>query len=343
MMEKVFMEKPPLVSIILPIFNDEDTIQACIRSLIEQDHEKTEIVIVDDGSTDRTPTILAEIAKAHQDIKVFRIAHGGVTKARNFGLANSFGEIVFFAEGDAIYNKDYVSKSLREFEKNQKVGGVCVTGGLWIARETLVSKFIDVENRIKRSMLEKGKRKPYYAWIFRREALKETGGFDERLFQGEDKDIFMRVKEAGYLIGLVPGVNWHHKRDQDFWTYMKRAYGGGKSRVLFLLKHKRIVEFLRNVVPLWFSLLCLVVAPFNYLSLYLLGFFLLSYLVVKLGLLVHRGWACVPSKKHLFLLPFFSLARYTAIGLGLTVGVMMLIGRKIRRQSTEWSALYEET
>jgi glycosyltransferase involved in cell wall biosynthesis len=341
MMEKADMKEFPLVSIVLPVYNDEDTVEACVRTLIEQDYPKKDIVIADDSSTDRTPEILAKLAKKHQNIKIVRIAHSGVTKARNFGIRISRGKIIFYAEGDAIYNKDYVSKAVKELMKDQKMGGVCVTGGLWTVKETIVSKFIDVENRIKRKMLELGKRKPYYAWIFRKEALEEVGGFDEKLFQGEDKDIFMRVKRTGYSIGLVTGVNWRHKRDQDFWNYLKRAYGGGKSRILFLLKHRRIGEFLRNVALLWFSLACLIVAPFNYWALWLLTFLLVSYLLIKLGLLIHRGWDCVPRKKYLFLLPFFSLSRYVAMGLGLTHGFLILLERKIRGLPTDWSSLHK--
>jgi len=333
------LDKLPLVSLIVPVYNDEDTLKESLQSLVNQEYPNKEIIAIDDGSTDQTAKILADMASKSQSIKVFRVDHSGVTKARNFGLKNSKGEIIFYAEGDAIYNQDYVSKAVTELAKNQGMGGVCLTGGLWITRETIVSKFIDVENRIKRKMLEAGKMEPYYAWIFRRQALEEVDGFDERLFQAEDKDIFTRVKRAGYSIGLVTGINWRHKRDQDLWSYMKRAYIGGKSRILYLMKHRKISEFLRNLVFPWFVFACLVIAPLTLLALYPPLFFLAAYFFIKLGLLLHQGWNHVPRRRYLLLLPFFSLLRYIAISLGSTYGLGIVLERKLRRLPTDWSSV----
>jgi glycosyltransferase involved in cell wall biosynthesis len=330
-----------LVSIILPVYNDENTIKECLQSLINQNYTNKEIIIVDDGSTDQTPKILVETSKKHQNIKILRTEHRGSSHARNYGLKNSQGDIIFFAEGDAIYDSNYVLNAVKEFVKDAKIGGVCVTGSLWVTKETIVSKFVDVENRILRKMLESGKLKPYYAWIFRKEALERVGGFDEKLFQGEDRDIFARVKKAGYSIGLVTGINWRHKRDQSLLTYMKRAYSGGKSRILYLIKYRKVYDFLKSIVFLWFCFGCLLTAPFHSLALYLLIALLMTYFFVKVSILFYQGWNDVPKRRYLIFLPFFSILRYVATGLGGTHGLLIILGRSIKGLQTEWSDMYK--
>lgn len=324
------MKKPPLASIVVPTYNNEDTIEACLRTLIRQSYPGKEIIVVNDGSTDRTIKVLCAIAKDHPSISVISVEHGGRSKARNIGVEHANGEIIFFGEGDAIYERDYLEKAVALMGANPKMGGVCATGSIWKVRSTFVTECIAVESTIKRNLFKEGKLKPFYAWVYRKEAIEAIGSFDERLSQAEDKDLFLRVKNAGYSIGLITGINWRHRRGQDTWTYLKRCYIGGEARILYILKHQRIMELLKNVGPLWLLVLALLFAIFSPLPFYAILFVASLFMVYKLLSTLKTSWNYVKKKRYLFLLPVFSAMRYTAAAVGYTQGLVSIIFKKLK-------------
>ncbi len=333
------MGKLPLASIIVPVYNDEDTIEVCLRTLVRQTYPVKEIIVVNDGSTDSTASVLSKMAQDYPALHIIHTRHGGITKARNIGIKHTRGEVVFFGEGDAIYNKNYMTKAVESLMSNPRMGGVCLTGAPWVVRSTLVTECIDVENRIKHRLLEEGKMQPYYAWIFRREAVEAAGGFDERLSQAEDKDIFLRVKKAGYSIGIVPGVNWRHRRDQDVWTYMRRNYVGGKTRILYLLKHRKVREFIQSVGWFWLLILAipsvLIFPPFSYAILLAL----VLPMIYKLIFTLIFGWNLVSRKRYLFLNPLLSAIRYVSTAVGYTYGLIIVFFKKLAKKTVDWSSM----
>lgn len=331
------MNKLPLVSVVVPTYNDGDTIELCLRTLLRQTYPVKEIIVVDDGSTDNTTNILSRIAKEDPSLHIIPIKHGGRSKARNVGFKHSKGEIVLFGEGDAIYDKEYLTKAVELLTKNSEMGGVCLTGAPWIVKSTLVTECINVENTIKHKLLEKGKMQPYYAWVYRRKAIETAGAFDEGLIQAEDKDLFHRVKKAGYSIGLVMGINWHHRRDQDVWTYMKRNYAGGKTRILYVLKHHKVMEFFRSVALLWFLIVILPFVFFFPLLSYVVLFALFLPAMYKLFFTLRFGWNDVEKKRYLFLIPLFSALRYLATAVGYTHGLLLVFVKKLTKKPVNWT------
>ncbi|MBR1769723.1 MAG: glycosyltransferase family 2 protein [Bacteroidales bacterium] len=99
----------PLISIILPIYNGEKTLDRCLSSLINQDYPNIEIVCVNDGSKDGSASILQRYAEKDKRIKIFSKDNGGESSARNFGLDKSCGEWVTFCDQDDWVDIDYVS------------------------------------------------------------------------------------------------------------------------------------------------------------------------------------------------------------------------------------------
>lgn len=317
------MRKKPLVSIVIPVYNDEDTIEVCLRTLIRQTYPEKEIIVVDDGSTDNTPSIISEMAKQYPSlVRVVSISHGGITKARNAGIKHATGEIIFLGEGDAIYNNNYLAKAVRLMMSNPNLGGVCLTGLVWVVKSTFASECIDVEKRIHLKSLETEKIKPFYAWVYRKKVIESVGMFDENLFQAEDKDLFLRVKKAGYSVGLIKGVNWRHVRKQDTKDFLKRTYEGGKTRIRFLLKHRKISELFKRVGLFWFFILTLpliFVFPFFFYVAFSSALLVIAY---KWFTTVRNGWNCVRKKRYLFAIVVFFILRYVATAIGYTHGLL---------------------
>lgn len=94
------MDKKPLVSIIIPVYNVEQYIKETVKSVQEQTYEHVEIMLVDDGSPDGSGAICDELARSDKRIKVLHQKNQGVTKARKHGIEASTGEWIVFLDGD---------------------------------------------------------------------------------------------------------------------------------------------------------------------------------------------------------------------------------------------------
>lgn len=99
----------PSVSVIVPIYNVERYLRRCVKTLIAQNYSNVEILLIDDGSTDRSPLICDELANEDTRIKVYHIENSGLSGARNYGIERSKGEYIFFIDSD-----DYVREGLIE-------------------------------------------------------------------------------------------------------------------------------------------------------------------------------------------------------------------------------------
>lgn len=100
------------ISVIIPFYNLEHYARACLDSVlaaVKGREERVEVICVDDGSTDATPSILDEYASRHPFVKVIHQANGGEGSARNTGLAAATGEWVTFADGDDCWHDDYLA------------------------------------------------------------------------------------------------------------------------------------------------------------------------------------------------------------------------------------------
>ena len=101
------------VSIIVPVYNTEPWIKACLESLVNQSYRDLEILLVDDGSTDGSPAILDEYAAKDNRIKVFHKPNGGVSSARNLALQNMTGDYVTFVDADDWIRRDTCEMALK--------------------------------------------------------------------------------------------------------------------------------------------------------------------------------------------------------------------------------------
>lgn len=107
-----------MISIILPAYNAERYITECIDSVLNQTFQNWELIIVDDGSTDKTESIAEEYSTKNSKIKYYRITNGGVSNARNFGLSKAGGEYVFFLDADDFLEKGCLENAIKASTEN---------------------------------------------------------------------------------------------------------------------------------------------------------------------------------------------------------------------------------
>jgi GT2 family glycosyltransferase len=327
----------PKVSIVLPAYNSADDLVETLGELERQSYRQREIIVVDDGSTDKTAELAAAFAANRTDVSVLRTAHLGASHARNSGFRAARGDIVFFSETDCVYDAGYVEKAVAALASHPNAGAVCLTGAPLITRSTVGTQCIDIENKVQHALLAEGKIKPFYAWVYRRGVLQELGGFDERLFQGEDRDLFRRLQKAGYEVAWVPGINWRHKRDQTLSYLAKRWFTRGRSRLLYALKNRLWLDILKTLAPFWLFVTGLLVASAGFRLDGLLLVLLVPALMTAYSLKnVRISWPYVDKKRIYLGYPLFVIVRNFSMALGYSFGFAAILVRKLQGKPISW-------
>lgn len=106
-----------LVSVIVPVYNAEKYLEKCIQSLLEQDIADYEVILVDDGSTDKSATIIDEYCSKSSVLRSVHKSNGGVSSARNQGLKMAKGKYIAFVDSDDYVDKDYLSSMVSSYTK----------------------------------------------------------------------------------------------------------------------------------------------------------------------------------------------------------------------------------
>jgi len=217
------------VSVVVCTHNGERTLPECLKRLSSLTYPDYEVIVVNDGSTDAS----GDIARAHDAILV-ETEHRGLSFARNAGIERASGEIVAFLDDDAYPDSDwlhYVAASLRA-NAHAGVGGPNIPPG----DDGLVADCVALSPGAPIHVLisdREAEHVPGCNMAFRRSALEEIGGFDERFrVAGDDVDVCWRLQESGRTLGFSAGAVVMHRRRDSMRRYLRQQYGYGKAEAL---------------------------------------------------------------------------------------------------------------
>lgn len=113
-----------LISLIVPVYNVETYLDRCISSIVKQTYKNLEIILVDDGSTDRSGTMCDAWMQKDKRIRVIHKKNGGLSSARNAGIEMAHGKFWGFIDSD-----DYIAPDMYEYLYTHRVdGGICACG-----------------------------------------------------------------------------------------------------------------------------------------------------------------------------------------------------------------------
>lgn len=115
----------PLLTVVIPVYNVEDYVEKCVRSVIAQTYNNLEILLVDDGSTDSSGAFCDKIAKEDARISVFHTENHGLSAARNVGIDNAHGELIAFVDSDDWIEPDMYSFLYNKMVENDADISVC--------------------------------------------------------------------------------------------------------------------------------------------------------------------------------------------------------------------------
>ncbi len=240
---------PVKLSVIIPTYNEEHVIDECVRSLLSQSLRSFEMILVDDGSTDRTPDKIAQLASENKQITMFRQKHKGPGEARNLGANHAKGKILVFVDADMTFDKDFLAVLTKPIIKGESRGT--------FSKDEFVSNWENVWSRCWNinEGWEKERRHtsnyPDTQKVFRaivKSEFEKVGGFTKG---GHYTDDYLSEK-LGYQAEVVTGAKFYHANPESLsevftqskWA-AKREYKFGKLGVF--------VSLIRSSLP--FSIL----------------------------------------------------------------------------------------
>ncbi len=225
----------PRVSVVVCAYNAERTMEACLASLETLDYPDYEVIVVNDGSKDRT----LEISERFPYCRIISQENRGLSVARNVGAEAATGEIVAYTDSDCVADPDWLTYLVGRMED----GNLAACGGPNFPppEDSLVPAAVAVSPGGPTHVLISDEVAEHIAgcnMAFRRDALMALGGFDPTYrAAGDDVDICWRFQDAGHTIGFSPAaIVWHFRRN-TVKAYINQQRGYGKAEALVYAKH----------------------------------------------------------------------------------------------------------
>jgi cellulose synthase/poly-beta-1,6-N-acetylglucosamine synthase-like glycosyltransferase/peptidoglycan/xylan/chitin deacetylase (PgdA/CDA1 family)/spore germination protein YaaH len=193
-----------LVSVLVPAYNEARVIASTVRTILASDHEKLEVIVIDDGSLDDTAGVVRNEFGNDPRVELIRIANGGKANALNVGIAQAKGDIIVALDADTQFAPTTISRLVRWFVDpevgavagNAKVGNRVNTITRWQALEYIVA-----QNLERRALAALGTLTvvPGAVGAWRKAALLEVGGYPSDTL-AEDQDLTIHLQSKGYSV-----------------------------------------------------------------------------------------------------------------------------------------------
>ncbi len=198
---------------LLPVWNGEAFLEQAMESILRQTLSSFELIVIDDGSTDRTAAIAEKLASGDGRVRVLRRPHEGLSAALNAGIAAARGEYAARMDADDISAPDRLEKQVAYLDAHT----ACVAVGAWIdvvdeaGRHIGLKTFVTTHDEISAALLCGVSPMAHPTIVARREALRAAGGYDARRYPSEDLDLWFRLGESGELANLGEALLQHRR------------------------------------------------------------------------------------------------------------------------------------
>ena len=213
------------VSVIIPTYNRATLVAEAVESILAQTYDELEVIVVDDGSTDETPSVLEEYVRRDDRVRSIRQNNRGVAAARNAGLAHAKGTLMSFCDSDDLWLPNKLERQVAYLQQHPDAGLV-------------FSDVMSVQGDQTETPSYFAERPPYAGLVFpallernfiptssvvvRKRCLDAVGGFDGSLAPSEDYDLWLRVCQR-FPVGYVPEVLVKVRRHAGNLTHDERT------------------------------------------------------------------------------------------------------------------------
>ncbi len=217
--------KSPLVTVIVAAYNEERHIAQCLESLLQQSYSPIEIIVVDDGSTDRT----AEVIREFKSVRLISQEHLGKATAINRAAAEAQGEIIFFLDGDMFFEKGYVALMVKPIISGDCIGTahqdeyVANQGNTWAACFQAKAG-LPADRRLHLTQSQSQEGSNVYRAI-KKDAFFSVSGFEDTGFL-DDQTLYPKLKQKARF---VAGAVCYHYNPETLGEVFSSGIWGGKS------------------------------------------------------------------------------------------------------------------
>ena len=328
------MAAGPVVSVVLPVRNEEKSIEKCISAVLKQDYppELLQVIVADGQSTDGTRDVVTKLQAKHPNLELIDNPGQIVPTGLNAALLKAKGEIIVRVDGHTIVAPDYVRACVKALSNKQaaNVGGkMNALGDTNFGRAVAVatsSPFGVGNSRFHYSDQEEYVDSVYMGAWWRR-VFDRIGLFDEELVRNQDDEFNYRLRARGEKILLSPDIKSEYTVRSKPRALFRQYFQYGLWKVRVLQKHPRQMS-LRQFIPpalvislLGSALLALITPLGRILLLLSAGTYLLANLSASIYTAAHRGW------KYLPLLPAVYAILHLSYGSGFLAGVIKFWNR----------------
>ncbi len=337
----LFYTNPPLVSIIIPCYNEEKFLRKCIDSVLNTDYplDKLEIFIVNGMSTDKTVEVAQEIIIENSKVKISALTNPKkiFPSAVNLGVKNSTGEFIMILGAHSVYSRTYITRCVENSLKYDadNVGGILETIGINTsaigkAITCVLSSSFGVGNSTFRTGTDKVMEvDTVFGGCYKRNVFDRIGFFNENLRSTSDMDFNVRLKKASGRIILDPEIKATYFTRNNLGKFITNNIRNGYWSIYPLRFLDYLPVSLRHMIPLFFicGIICGAALSFvnNILMYIFLGvmavYFLIaiiaSFTFIKKGIL------------NIFLMPLLFLILHLTYGFGSLLAGVKVIYYKI--------------
>jgi len=250
----------PLVTILVPAYNEETVIEASIRSLLELDYPAYDVLVIDDGSTDNTYARAAELEGYYgrATVRVVSKSNGGKASALNTGIALARTPFVLCMDGDSRLSPDTLKHAMPHF-RDPRVGAVAGNvkvvnrRNLWTTLQAL--EYIEGLNMARRAQgfVRAVNIVPGPIGVFRRDALSRVGGYDSDTY-AEDADLTLKLLTDGWHIVYENRAIAYTEAPEQLLDLLKQRYRWTRGILQALKKHSSALLSPRKRFATWVSL-----------------------------------------------------------------------------------------
>ncbi len=326
-----------IVSVVLPVYNEERFIGKCIDSLLCQDFsiEKIELIFIDGCSTDKTVEIINRYKETHPSlIRIFNNPNRIVPYAMNIGIENSRGKYIFRMDAHSDYATDYISKCVYYLETTdaENVGGVAETksnGFMGNAIAKMLSSKFGVGNSQFRTNGKSGYVDTVPFGAYKKEVFSKYGGYDERLARSEDNEMNFRIRKNGGKIYLSNDIHFSYYCRDSIKGIVDMAIQNGLWNVI-ATKLCPGAMGLRHFIPFLFVLSILGLSLFGFIHSFfwqMLSIEIFLYLFLDILFSVKKSKSVKEFFALLVLFPIFHIS----YGLGTMIGITKLFKKEFRK------------
>lgn len=242
------------VSVIIPTYNEEKVIGECLELLSKQSYTDMEIIVVDDGSTDKTVNVLSELKIKNLKFKIVRGAHRGAGAARNLGAQHVSGGILVFVDADMIFDKEFIANLIKPIIQG-KVIGTFSKDEFLANKENVWARCWNINRGLPPTKMHP-ENYPNTQKVFRailKKEFEKAGGFDEKAGYTDDWTL---SEKLGVEAVAAPGAVFYHKNPetllevfiQSKWMAKRRYKVGLLGYIVALLRTSFPVSILLSIL-----------------------------------------------------------------------------------------------